>query len=221
MPWQRELRKGTRFALAGAALLAAACSTSQQWQLGLPGSHVELTVTRLERRGELLDVWLQGGDLTLRSFAPASPECAALLRPEQTVRFDAGGSGRFVAGELRCRTAGIGTLEEWRDRLRDTPSLGESPVPSAQADYRVVYRDEDVALLRGRFPLANRIGWTSLGDTIAVVPREPACEDVLAREVATLEYFPRGTPVLALMGENARCPIVGLVRPDAPAHGAL
>jgi hypothetical protein len=200
--------------LAGLALTA--CSTSQQWQLGVPGTGFDLSVTRVETRGEWLDVWLHGGDLTLRSFVPASPECAALLRPERTLRFSQGGSGSFVSGDQRCDAAGIGTLEEWRDRRRDPPGLLESPVPHAPADYDVIYRDDDVAFLRGRFPLADRLGWTSLADTIAVVPRRAACEDVLTRQVATLEYFARGSPVLALIGGETRCPIVGLLRPGAP-----
>ena len=212
--------------------LAAGCTTSQRWQLGLPGTSSDLTVTRVERRGELLDVWLQREELALRSFVPASPVCSELLQPERTVTWSQGGSGTFHPSsgdaeprssgdaELRCRAAGIGSLEEWRDRLRATPGLEDSIVPSAQADYRIVYRDEDVAFLRGRFPLAGQLGWTSLGDTIAVVPTGPeACADVLEREVGTMEYFARGTPVLALMGSDARCPIVGLVRPGS-APGA-
>ena len=199
--------------LAACALLAAACSTTQRWQLGIPGSHFDLTVTRVEQRGDLLDVWLQGGDLTLRSFAPASAACARMLRPEELVTWNQGGSGTFRSGDLRCQAAGIGSLEEWRDRGRATPDLRESPVPSAQADYRIVYEDAEVAFLRGRFPLATRLGWTSLGDTIAVVPKQNECADVLERRVATLEYFARGSPVLALMGRQAPCPIVGLVRP--------
>jgi len=205
-------------------LVAAGCTTSQRWQLGVPGTSFDLVVTRVERRSELLDVWLQREELTLRSFVPASPACTELLQPERTVTWSQGGSGTFHPSsgdaELRCRAAGIGSLEEWRDRLRATPGLEDSIVPSAQADYRIVYRDEDVAFLRGRFPLAGQLGWTSLGDTIAVVPTGPeACADVLEREVGTMEYFARGTPVLALMGSAARCPIVGLVRPGA-APGA-
>ena len=150
---------------------------------------------------------------------PATEECAQLLRPERTVTWVQGGSGTFRAGELTCRAAGIGMLEEWRDRLRTTPGLENPPVPSAQASYRTVYRDDEVAFLRGRFPLAGALGWTTLGDTIAVVPTEhAACAEVLERGVATLEYFPRGTPVLALMGSDARCPIVGLVRPQGNAE---
>jgi hypothetical protein len=214
-------RTWQRLGAALGMLVAAGCTTSQRWQLGAPGTSFDFEVTRVERRGDWLDVSLARDELRLRSFVPASRECADLLRPEATVTWSQGGSGTFHSrgggAELRCRAAGIGSLEEWRDRVRATPGLEESIVPSAQADYRIVYRDEDVAFLRGRFPLASRLGWTSLGDTIAVVPTGPdACTDVLEREVGTMEYFARGTPVLALMGSGARCPIVGLVRPGAP-----
>jgi hypothetical protein len=45
---------------------------------------------------------------------------------------------------------------------------------------------------------------------------------VLGREVATLEYFARGAPALAVLGPAARCPIVGPVRPRAaPAEARV
>lgn len=209
--------------LAALALpLAPGCGTGGArkaiWQLGIPGVESPFVVTSTTRRGAYLDVTLAGGGYTLRSFAPASEACLAVLETEERVQWVASGStGAFRRQGRECRAAGIGSLHEWRARGPRPQTLTETPVPREQASYRAVYRDEDVVMLRGRFPLARLLGWSELGDTIAVVPRTEACDGPASRSTSSMEYRPSGRPVLALVSEHGLFAIVGLLRPQGPS----
>ena len=88
----------------------------------------------------------------------------------------------------------------------------------AQADYRKIYEDSQVAFLRGRFPLASKVGWVGLDDLIAVVPKIPNCEAPLSRNTSSMEYYPAGRYVLTLVSYRGQCPIQGLITPygDTP-----
>jgi hypothetical protein len=93
-------------------------------------------------------------------------------------------------------------------------------IPSAAASYRKVYEDDEVAFLRGNFPLAGRLGFRGLGDAIAVVPKIPICQDPIERTNATLEYFPGGRNVLTLGSKDGRCNVEGLIQPLGPPQAA-
>lgn len=206
---------GSRGATGAAVLLAAlACNPSRTaYQAGLPGVKTPFSVARVVERGGFLDTTLQGKAGTLRVFAPASEVCAAVLAPEASVGFVSEGPGGKLErdGQL-CRAAGRGSLEEWRAR-RTRPGELQTVIPRAQATYRVVHRDAEGAFLRGRFPLANLVGWSEGGDTIAVVPDTETCREALGTGVGSLEYRPVGAPVLALVTSRGLCPIDGLIQP--------
>jgi hypothetical protein len=80
-----------------------------------------------------------------------------------------------------------------------------------------VYQDEEVAMLRGKFPLAGRLGFFAGNDAIAVVPNDASCARAIADTGGTLEYFQAGKHVLTLGSAAGRCDIVGLLRPPTPA----
>jgi len=209
-----------RVALIVAAACAAvpSCSTRNLFLAGVPGAHTPLHVQSLVVRGEVLDATLVGEGITLRTFAPRTPECRAVLAPEASVDYVARGAWGELEGSGRaCPAIGIGTLPLWRDKQPDPIGLDGTPVPREQASYRPVYSDESVIFLRGRFPLAGLLGWTGSDDTIAVVSHVPACQDVFTRRTASMQYYPNGEPVLGLVSGDTLCPIQGLVQPlDAP-----
>ena len=200
--------------LPGLAAGFALCASPQKagFQLGLPGTRIEASVARVTPRGPYLEALLRAPGLELVSYAPADATCREVLRPEATLTYRFGGTGGSTerAGQ-RCDAAGIGSLEEWR-RRRPQPRT-RSPVPSAPASYRQIYADEQVVLLRGRFPLATLLGWTGSSDTVAVVPNLPICQAPVRAGNATLQYFPAGHEVLALGSEQGRCPVIGLLAP--------
>jgi hypothetical protein len=193
---------------------ALGCNPSRAlYQAGLPGVTTPFSVARVVERGGYLDAILRGKAGELRVFAPADEACAAVLAPEATVAFSSEGAGGTMERDGRvCRGVGRGSLEEWRDR-RARPGTLQTTIPRAQAAYRVVYRDADVVFLRGRFPLAGLIGWSEVGDTVAVVSDTEVCREPIAAGVASLEYRPAGPNVLALVTRQGLCPIEGLLQP--------
>jgi hypothetical protein len=206
-----------RTGLVGAVAAAfALCGTPERtaFQLGLPGSRIEMIVERVIPRGPYLELWLRAPGLELVSWAPAEETCREILELEQAVEYRSGGTGGSVerAGR-RCELVGIGSLAEWRKR-RPQPRT-RSPVPSAPARFDLIYEDAELALARGRFPLAGLLGWVGGGDTVAVIPNTPVCQGPLRSGSATLQYFPGGRNVLALASERGPCPIEGLIAPPA------
>lgn len=205
-----------RLGLEVAALLTAlACNPTRAFQqAGIPGVKTPFSVVKLVERGGYLDATLQGGAGELRIFAPAHEVCQEVLAPEASLAFASEGPGGTLERDgWICRGVGRGSLAEWRARRARSESLDGTPVPREQAAYRVVYRDADVVFLRGRFPLAARIGWTEIGDTIAVVPDTAICREPIEAGVASLEYRPVGRNVLSLITSQGLCPIEGLIEP--------
>jgi hypothetical protein len=203
--------------IASAASLAVlACNTERA--LHQMGFDTSLAVTHVVQRGDFLEATLRGEAGTLRLFVPPSEACRRVLAPEASVLHESKGAGRVSRDGASCDAAGVGPVEELRRRRGDPTSGTASVIPRAQASYRVVYEDAEVVFLRGRFPLANLVGWSGGDDTIAVVSRGGECHEVVSRGVASLELRPRGEATLALVGARGLCPIEALIRPlAAPA----
>src|SRR5262245_26087532 len=113
--------------------------------MGIPGVDTAFRVTRAEERGEFIDATLAGAAGALRVFAPPSETCRRVLAPEASVEFAMKGAGRMTRDGDGCDAAGIGPLEELRQRRGNPTGL---IVPRAQASYRVVYEDAAGAFLR-------------------------------------------------------------------------
>ena len=200
--WRRTCAAIVAGALGGAALSGCA---------NLPGMSTASTVESVVERGPYLDVNLSRGGSTQRFFAPASEPCRSLLRAEAAIDYvSLGPLGQFQAGGVECDPIGIGSLAAWRDR-RPRPEVG--PLPARQADYRLEYQDQDLAMLRGRFPLLGLIGWPGMGDTLVLLPQTPPCQALLQKGVATIEYRVAGPHPYVLLAGDERCPLLGLILP--------
>ena len=198
-------------------LALPACNTRKAgFQLGLPGGGTDMTVTRVKQRGAYLDVTLAGQGWELRTFLPANERCTAITSGEAAVRYvNEGPLGSVVRDDQRCAAIGMGSLREWRNRQPRGNSA--QIIPSGLASFRAIYQDEEVVLLRGRFPQTGRLGFTSMGDSITVVPNSDICQRPIDQGRATIEFFPAGRNVLTLSSASGRCQIEGLIRPLAPA----
>lgn len=203
-------------AMAGAALFAVACNPSRNaFQLGLPGTRIDVSVGRVVPRAGYLDVELHAPGWVLRTFLPADEVCSRVVAGETAQYVSDGAYGAVARGSDLCSAAGLGSLAEWRSS--GPRATGAAVIPSAAASYRKVYEDAEVVFLRGNFPLASRLGFHGLGDAIAVVPKTPICQRPLERTSAKLEYFPVGPNVLTLGSEDGRCNIEGLIQPLSEA----
>ncbi len=204
--------------LALAALALAACQPNKP--LPLPGHKTGYVVEGNARRAGFLEVLIRNPDDEFRLFFAPVDECAARLVPETSVKYaESGPLGQIVLGEERCDPVGISPLAVLRDR-HPRPYINRGAA-RRQATFREIYRDEEVGLARGRFPLVNLIGWSGGIDTIAVLPLTPNCLRPLDQGVASIEFRDAGPYPLFLIGPSGRCPILGLIRPlgegDGPA----
>ena len=168
-------------------------------------------VTQVTLRAAYLDATLESSNWSLRFFFPATKTCARVIRRDARVEYRTGGPvGEVQSGGEACDPVGIVSLPEWRDRR--ARSRG-GPLPSFTARFKSIYTDDDLVLVRGRFPLTGEIGWARGDDTVAVLPRAKGCNDVLARGVAPLEFHAHGPQVFTLVSEEGSCPVIGFALP--------
>jgi hypothetical protein len=190
--------------------LLCACSTAVV-QSGVPGIGAHTEIEFLAQRAGYLDVRVPTGGRDYRFFFPDSEDCRSLIAGEGDVAYEnAGNFGRLRANGLRCDAVGVLSLGEWRKTGGRRP--GEL-IPRAQAQYRVFYRDDELALARGRFPLASRLRISGGIDLVGVLPNDPSCSAVLAATVASMEYRESGREPLVLLGGGQRCVMLGLALP--------
>jgi hypothetical protein len=202
------------------APLALACATSTTaWRMRIRGTSTEFTVAGVVPRGGYLDVSLQGQS-ALRTFIPDTNDCRRVVTAGAKVRYEwdgAMGSVNEPLGSRRCQVVGIGTLTEWRiTRPEDTGLPEGRGVPRELARYRVTFRDRDVILARGFFPLTRHLGWVGPAEAIVVMKNTPGCmRGPAALGTASLEYFPSGERVLGLVAKDRWCDVEALLLPLA------
>lgn len=215
----RTLIPALPLVLASGLALGTCSAEKVRFDSGLPGMRTAMRVEAVSTRGPYLEAKLKMEERDLEAYVLPTDACRAVFQVSETVSHVASGSqGRYRRDDHVCEGLGVGNLEFWRDRNRRTAKAG---VPRAQASFRVLYSDDEVALLRGNFPLAGYLGFTGVSDLVAVVPRGPACEGSIAKGVASMEYRGKGRRVLSLLGGGEPCPIRGLIQPpsqSAPAE---
>ena len=184
------------------------------WELGMGGFGMELLAVYVEERGPYLDVGLVGHGLDLRTFVPANDVCRAVLNTEDPVTYvERGVAGSFERAGYSCDAVGYGDPLIRGARQPRRGELRGSAVPRAQATFRTLYEDADVVLLRGRFPLASRVGWSGGEDSVVVVGNVARCRGPVEKGVASMEYRQAGRNTLALVGVGGLCRIDGLIQP--------
>jgi hypothetical protein len=202
--------------LGSAALVAAtalACTTDKfVMGSGLPLGNASTSVSLIAERGDYLDVRSQAGGKSYRFFLPNSEACRALFVSEKPVSYsNEGVFGRFSQGEAICHPVGILSLAAWRDR-RPRPQ-SSAVIPRSQALLKqIVYEDDDLTLVRGRFLLASQIGFTGGEDAIAVIPKEEACVGVPTSETASMEFRVAGKRPFTIVNGRRLCPLLGFVK---------
>jgi hypothetical protein len=220
--------RGAVRAIVAIALAAAfgvnGCSWRKSvWELGVPGYGMELLVVYVEERGPYLDAGLIGHGLDLRTFVPANDVCRAVLNTEDPVTYvERGVAGGFDRAGLSCDAVGYGDPLIRGARQPRSRKRGDSVVPRAQATFRTLHEDAEVVLLRGRFPLASRIGWSGADDSVVAVENDARCRGPVESGVASMEYRQAGRNTLSLVGVGGPCRIQGLIQPldQAPPRDA-
>jgi len=187
------------------------------YSAALPSTSTSARVEWIADRAAYIDVRVTTAGRELRFLLPgvgeAAETCAAYRSdaPVDSTRYvNSGPLGELDRGGARCDPVGILSLQEWRSRR---PRGSREPIPRSRAKWSIDYRDADLLLLRGRFGLAGELGWVAGADSIAVVERNALCDAVAELGEASLEFRHVGPDVLALLGEDGRCRLLGLARP--------
>jgi len=196
-----------------AGCLALACTTDEiVVQSGIPGARASAEVALVAERGDWLDVTSRSGGRETRFFVPNDEDCRSLFTTGQTVTYSNSGGrfGGFQAGLRTCDPVGILSLTQWRDRRPRRQNA--SVIPRSRAELRErVYLDEEVVLVRGRFPQAAQIEITGTSDLIAVIPNSPECHGLEFPSDASMEFRPAGRQAFALINGRRICPLLGFV----------
>jgi len=175
--------------------LVGGCATTQS-------SHV----THAATRGGYIDASFSTRSGEWRFLFPANAQCKAVVSQEAPVTYVPGGLwGRFHGPEgTVCDPAGVGNL----DRRRRSRVPGEV-APSSAARWEVLHRDDEVFLLRGRFELATRVGFSGTHDLLALVANDDVCRPVAESGNSTLVYRPSGRRAFTL----GRCLVLAFATP--------
>ena len=118
--------------------------------------------------------------------------------------------GRIEVGEFSCDPVGVLSLAAWRDR-GPRPQT-RAAIPRDQAVYEVYYRDDELALARGRFRLTGLIGIPGGIDYVAAIPNNEECAGILEQKVASIEFRVKGNRPFVLLGKRGPCPIQGFAQ---------
>ena len=209
-------------AIASTLVLVACASTRSVVQQAVtdlnPYAVQEVRVTATEVRGPYLIADLLGDQFDLRLIAPDRAVCRSVLEPGAVVDYEkAGVFGRASRDGRACDFTGVASLAAWRDQFPRARGRG---LPRSIARYRVIYRDPDIVLARGRFPLTPRIFIPVSFDLVAIVPNSETCQSQLDRGEAWLEFSNTRRSAFRLIGAKGECPVLGFAMP-AVDDGAL
>jgi len=203
-----SLLRGCTAGVGISALLACAADQPIGF-LRLPGSGTDTEVTEVHERGGYLDAMLG----SQRFLFPADESCTAVIAAGARVQYLETGVLGMVEGEAgRCEPIGVGSLEAWRSNA--PRRANDRPNPRAQIVFRKIFRDDDVAFLRGRFPLATRARLRG-DDIVAVISAEEPCLEGVGsdQQVGTMEFRQAGPrPFRAFLG-GRQCTILAFARP--------
>jgi hypothetical protein len=186
-----------------------------------PFGSTDVAVNAVSALGPYLLVEVVGRKERLRLLVPASPACAEMLQPEAQLRYQKEGLfGRLQRDGESCDPDGVASLVAWRSR-QPRHRAGTQVIPRATARFALVHETERHLLVRGRFPLASRIGIPAGFDLVALLPANAVCRAAAARGEASLEFRPAGNDVFRLLAGGEACVIEGFARPiDAAAERA-
>ena len=183
---------------------------------GIPGTRISAEISDFATRGDYYDAFVAAGGFRYRFVFFRTADCKTVLSSTEGAVFVwLGAYGRVTANDLRCDAVGVLSLREWRDR---GPRRTREPLPRRQANFRVIYRDDDIVQLRGRFPLAGAVGIPGgRADLVGFVPNDPVCEAFVERGVASMEFRASGPQPAVLLDRNNICPMMGFAQPPPQA----
>jgi len=170
------------------------------------------TVHEVAEYGGYLSASITRDDETLGFYFEPTPDCRAVLQNGDEVSYrQRGPLGTFETDERSCEPVGIGRIRAWahrHPRPRNMPNL-----PSLPANFHETFRNDEVVLVRGNFPLSRLVYFAGGRDAVAVLPNVEACQRAVDEGGANMQYRRRTDEVIWLGSASDRCQILGLARP--------
>ena len=197
-----------------AATLGCTTTSDDKNVQRLPGMTTRFVIAFALDRGPYIDALLERSNTLMRLFFPPSEVCRRLIAVDNAVDWVATGPiGRVRVGDEFCDPVGIGGLNQWRDRRRRAPG---GPLQRSRSSFTKVFQDEDVTMVRGRFPFTGAVGFSGGYDVVALLPRNDVCDAVAEQGVASIEFRVVGRDAITLLHQGSRCAIEGFAQPLSP-----
>ena len=147
-------------------------------------------------------------------FEP-TPDCQAMLQNESELFYRKFGPlGTLEQDDRECVPVGIGRIRSWA--LRNPTPRNLPILPSLPATFREIYRDDEVVLVRGNFPLSRLVYFSGGRDAVAFLPNAPVCQTYIEQGAGAMQYKRVMSEVIWLGSAANRCQSLGLARPLIP-----
>lgn len=170
------------------------------------------TVHEVVEYGGYLSASITRDDETLGFYFEPTPDCRAVLQDGDEVSYrQRGPLGTFESEERSCVPVGIGRIRAWA--LRNPTPRNMPILPSLPANFAETFRNDDVVLVRGNFPLSRLVFFSGGRDAVAFLPNVEVCQRYIDQGGANMQYRRRTDEVVWLGSASARCQILGLARP--------
>ena len=215
-----------QIALLVCGLIATGCQATKMrlWSWETPGIGQAGEVQSVTKRASYLDATLKVQDQDYRFLFPGGYECTQVIKAGAEIEYAAFGHIPAVRGSQgSCDPIGILSLKKWVT-LHPKATTPEVTSPH-EVEFKLFYRDDDVALVRGQFQFARRVvlrergarGTKSLSvrkniPVIAILPNAPECEKLLADGKAMGTFSADEAAPYRLLADPDVCPIIGFAR---------
>ncbi len=213
-------------ALLVCGLIATGCQATKMrlWSWQIPGIGETGEVQSVTKRASYLDATLKVQGQDYRFLFPGGYVCTQVIKAGAKIEYATFGHIPAVRGSQgSCDPIGILSLKKWvtLHPKAMTPARSDPH----EVDFKLFYRDDDVALVRGQFQFARRVllrerggsGTKSLSvrkniPVIAIVPNAPECAKLLADGKAMGTFSADEAAPYRLLADPDVCPIIGFAR---------
>ncbi len=213
-------------ALLVCGLIATGCQATKMrlWSWQMPGIGQAGEVQSVTKRASYLDATLKVQGQDYRFLFPGRYVCTQVVKAGAEIEYATFGHIPAVRGSQgSCDPVGILSLKKWV--TLHPKAMTPARTDPHEVDFKLFYRDDDVALVRGQFEFARRLllrerggsGTKSLSvrkniPVIAIVPNAPECAKLLADGKAMGTFSADEAAPYRLLADPDVCPIIGFAR---------
>ena len=181
-------------------------------------------VESVTKRASYLDATLKVQGRDYRFLFPGGYKCTQVIKQGAKIEYASFGHIPAVRGsEGSCDPIGILSLKEWVALYPN--EMTPARTGPHEVNFKVFYRDDEVAIVRGQFEFARRVALRERGargtkslsvckqiPVLAIVPNAPECEKPLTDGKAMGAFSADEAAPYRLLADPDVCPIIGFAR---------